>query len=78
MRIHARDRKHIDVYVLPKNHTEVPEPENEPYDNSQEDYEFTPPKLDFELNESNFGDEYFIYDEAEGEPKYKKQGKVWA
>ena len=76
VRIKPEERRHLDLYCMTKEEV-VYEPENIQYGNSNRGYTYSAPKIDFELNENSFGDEYFFFESTEGNPQYPCAEKVW-
>ena len=50
---------------------------NYEYNNPDIGYEIRPPQIDFDLNGCGFGDEYFLFEGAKGDPKYNEAKEVW-
>ena len=76
VKIKPEDRRHLDLYYITKEEV-LYEPQNISYQNSNCGYTYSAPKLDFELNENNFGDEYFFFESTVGNPQYDRVEKVW-
>jgi len=73
----AKKRKHIDVYVLKDNNNGISGLQGIEYNVPNPGYKIRPPQIDFKLNETKFGDEYFLFDDIKGEPKYENAKDVW-
>lgn len=76
VKVKPEERKHIDLYYI-KNEEVVYEPQNIEYHNPDSGYTYSAPKMDDELNESSFGEEYFFFESTEGNPQYQCAEEVW-
>lgn len=79
----AKEKKFLDLCYLEnmstgfKGITDEPYNSNEPKESEPKGYEMVRPKLDFKLNEFGFGDEYFLFEGPDGNPKYENVNEVW-
>lgn len=75
-----REKKYLSLYYLDNMSTGfrgISEEAYNPVDNKPRGYEIVRPKINFKLNECSFGDEYFLFEGPEGNPKYESAGVVW-
>ena len=73
----AGDGKNISLYYIKESNWGDGGFQSYTYPNPNSGFEIRPPKIDFDLNGCGFGDEYFLFEGAKGDPKYKEAKDVW-
>lgn len=76
MKVKPEERRHIDLYCIREEEVFY-DPESNPYPKVNSGYTYDAPKMDEELRENMFGDEYFCFESTEGKPQHECVEYVW-
>ena len=76
MRVRPEDRRHLDLICVREAEVYY-DPQNNPCPNVNSGYIFDAKKMECELSDKGFGDEYFFFEDIQGNPKYERAEHVW-
>ena len=77
MELNAEEKKHLDLYYMKDKEIPFDEFCNQEYESRDNGFEIVRQGLPPELEGCGFGDEFFMFEGAEGHPRYQDVNEVW-